>query len=734
MNNLSSTVSLGKKRETLTYIILAVMDLVISFDYTRGGVIYTTDSTIFIYNYPIVSYHYLLMAIYSYYPWYTQAPTFSIFTFIYNILPFLFTLVPFIGDTLYILALSYLGSVFLYRLIYEVLKENYSNSSEKVIRISSLIGSLFYLINPQILVNNTFADLGIGTYVYILTPGLLYEIRKVFTANNAKEFLPWFLMMISTAALLYYFIVPIYALPFAITASMVLSFYSLISFKRKKYIRLILIFSTLILFILTQLDNIIHVYNGFVSPSFIQVSYTYWVGNANQMPLFETLRGLIFAIRLPEISYILSFMIVLVYLTPLLLSRRKLISSEVLFFIIMFLSIAFLYSMPNVPFSDFFKALFFRFPILVDLRTQYVLVGPFEGLTLSIVLGFGTYYIIDAISSRGIEYVVLAVMLVLISVVGVNYEPLVFGLNQYTNTVHVPGEFIAVVDYINSHSSSNSSVLILPISATENAEKWYNGNNLFNLFLVSKVILGGGYYSHSNEERSVIDAAEVMIGESNLTEKAIIYLYNFLYLYNIHYIILEKDYIYTIYHLDYSFPIRQLYSGLNNFSKIGMWRLEYNNTLYSVYHTSINSSFIFLSFENISENLTSVMASENLSNILYAEHLVMISPAEYVIYVSPDYVNKTIYMYLMLPYSSRIEINGGDILGKSMFLGGYILLKLYINSTKLTLVYSDYYRSFTHGLSTSVLEIALPIISAVLLMSIGSRFKLNYLETISKYF
>ena len=73
--------ALRLKYDNLLYIVLAIIDFVIAFDYTRGGVIYTTDSPIFVYNYPLVSYHYLLMAIYSYYPWYTEAPTFSIFTF-----------------------------------------------------------------------------------------------------------------------------------------------------------------------------------------------------------------------------------------------------------------------------------------------------------------------------------------------------------------------------------------------------------------------------------------------------------------------------------------------------------------------------------------------------------------------------------------------------------------------------------------------------------------------------
>jgi len=147
---------------------LAIIDFVIAFDYTRGGVIYTTDSPIFVYNYPLVSYHYLLMAIYSYYPWYTEAPTFSIFTFLINILPFLFSLIPFLSDTLFLFTLIYIGSVFIYRFIYKVLSNDLNLINKNAIYTSSLIGAIFYAINPQILVDSTFTDIGIGTYVYIL--------------------------------------------------------------------------------------------------------------------------------------------------------------------------------------------------------------------------------------------------------------------------------------------------------------------------------------------------------------------------------------------------------------------------------------------------------------------------------------------------------------------------------------------------------------------------------------
>ena len=127
--------TLRLKYDNLLYIVLAIIDFVIAFDYTRGGVIYATDSAIFVYNYPLVSYHYLLMAIYSYYPWYTEAPTFSIFTFLINILPFLFSLIPFLSDTLFLFTLIYIGTVFIYRFIYKVLSNDLNLINKNAIYI-----------------------------------------------------------------------------------------------------------------------------------------------------------------------------------------------------------------------------------------------------------------------------------------------------------------------------------------------------------------------------------------------------------------------------------------------------------------------------------------------------------------------------------------------------------------------------------------------------------------------
>ncbi|WP_152411951.1 hypothetical protein [Saccharolobus islandicus] len=727
------------KNNKLLYIVLAIIDFAIAFDYTRGGVIYATDSTIFVYNYPLVSYRYLLMAIYSYYPWYTGAPTFSIFSFLINILPFLFSLVPFLSDTLFLFTLIYIGNIFIYMLIYKLLRNNLSLINKSVIYVSSLIGAIFYAINPQILVDSTFTDIGIGTYVYILLPALFYGIREIFTSNNLKEFITWYLIIIPIALIEYYFVIPIYTLIFVITLFILLGYYSFIAIRSKKYIRILLVFIPITLFILINIHSLLSIYNETVSQGFLKVSYLYWVNNAKEMPLFETLRGLILVIRLPAYAYFLSFGIALIYLSPLILNNRKRqINSEILLYIVLFLVVSFLYSMPNVPFSNFLKTLFFKFPILSDLRTQYVIVGPFESLVISIVVGLGSYYIIDKLSIKGKKFSIMVIILILLSIVGTTSNVLFFGLNQYTsfpNSVNVPEGFINTVNYINLHSSINSAVWILPISATENAEKWYQGQNLFNLFLKNRVILGGGYYSYNKEERTIIDIAETIIGKSNFTKDSLLYLYNFFYLFNIHYIILEKDYNYNAYPIEICFAITQLYDGLNNLSKLGIIKLVFNNSLYSVYSTNIKSSFAFISYENLSENLTKILFIDNLTKPLFIGNLTQINPTEYIININPSYINKTAFIYIMLPYSSNINVNGASIINKSVFLGGYTLLELHINSAKLVIIYSNYSHNLIHGIYTLTLEILLPILLTTLIKPIGSKLKkLKLPKIIFKYF
>jgi len=705
-----------KFKNKIGYIILAMIEFIVALDYTRGGVIYATDSTTFVYHYPCLSYHYLEMALYSYYPWYTLSPSFNIATFIINIIPYIFSNLPLLSDTIFMFTLMYIGSAFTYKLVYDILSSNF-HMKGYALNISSNLAAIFYVVNPQNLVNSTFTDISTGTYIYVLLPVLIYGIRSILTNTDLRSFISWYLLAIAIALIEYYLVFPTYILMFLITFTSIIIYYSLISIRSKKFLRLFLIFIPIVIFIGIKINSILDTYNETVfSEEFVKGSYLFWVDNSEMAPLFETLRGLIYAIKLPYYSYIFSFAFPIFYMLPIVLKRTR---SEVVFYIVMFLITSFLYSMPNVPLSAFFKSLFFKFPVLADLRTQYVLVGPFESLFLSIVMGFGLFYFINLFSDRSLSKKLVALILAVLVVIIPPFNVLSYGLNHvygFPITVDIPRNFLEVSNYINNNSFQNSSVWILPISATENGETWYQGQNLFNLFLKDRVILGGGYYSYNQEERKIIYNAEMIIGYSNFTPSNLLYLYNYLYLFNIHYIILEKDYNYKAYPVEICLTISQLIQGLTNYTKFNITKEILNNTLYSVYGSEIESSFAFVSNYNITSNISIILHHENLSTLLISENLIENNqPEKYIIYINPQFINMTVYLYLMLPFSLHIDLIGAQILQKSVFLGDYILLKVHVYSHKLVLIYSKYNRSFINGMLHLLIQIILPTLLGILI-------------------
>lgn len=121
--------------------------------------------------------------------------------------------------------------------------------NKNTIYTSSLIGVIFYAIKSKILVDSTFTDIGIGTYVYILLSVLFYGIREIFTSNNLKEFITWYLIVIPIALVEYYFIIPIYTLMFVITLFILLGYYSFIAIRSKKYTNAFSVHSNYIIYI-----------------------------------------------------------------------------------------------------------------------------------------------------------------------------------------------------------------------------------------------------------------------------------------------------------------------------------------------------------------------------------------------------------------------------------------------------------------------------------------------------
>ena len=132
--------------------------------------------------------------------------------------------------------------------------------------------------------------------------------------------------------------------------------------------------------------------------------------------------------------------------------------------------------------------------------------------------------------------------------------------------------------------------------------------------------------------------------------------------------------------------------------------------------------------------MTKILSEENLTKILFIGNLSQINPAEYTVHINSSFINNTVYMYIMLPYSSSIGINESSIINKSVFLGGYTLFELHINSTKLIISYSDYLRSLIHGIYMLLSEILLPILLIILIKPAGSRLKkLKFSKSTFKY-
>ncbi|MGC9105617.1 MAG: hypothetical protein ACP5HQ_04235 [Thermoprotei archaeon] len=97
-------------------------------------------------------------------------------------------------------------------------------------------------------------------------------------------------------------------------------------------------------------------------------------------------------------SYVVSTLIaVALSLVEFMLSNRFAIKTRLELFYVFttYLLLTYLYSMPNVPFSDFWKKIFFVTPLFVDLRTQYALVAPFQVHYLTTVIGIGVGAVLD---------------------------------------------------------------------------------------------------------------------------------------------------------------------------------------------------------------------------------------------------------------------------------------------------------------------------------------------------
>ncbi|BCS91475.1 MAG: hypothetical protein MjAS7_0083 [Metallosphaera javensis (ex Sakai et al. 2022)] len=483
------------------------------------------------------------------------------------------------------------------------------------------------------------------------------------------------------------------------------------------FVRLIPLILIIIIFIYIKFPEFIQTYNSFTTPGFLKVSYLYWVNNGYSMPLFVTLRDLILPQIFPLLNYISLLYLIFLFVPLLSNSIRK--NSEIIFYILLYLVFSFLISMPNVPFSKFWESLFFKFPILADFRTQYVEISPFQNILMAYLIGFGSYSLIRIVSNIKNYFIkIIPVILIFIVLIGspnaYNHNSLVYDYSS----VHVPQDFLSVINYLNSHSSQNESILVLPVSETENAENWYHGPSLFPLFLKSQIILGGGYYSPSPTIRSAICTAYLDIYYGNISNNATLYMKNLFYIFNIHYIIVEKDYNDSFYPtLPSGYSNQELLRGVSTYENAGLVKLVYNNTLYSIYETNINSSLAFYSYRNYT--IWDLLNSSNITQLIHPLDVEYVSLNHYII--SFNNFNKSImpiFLYFMISSSSNWAMNGGKVINKSNYYG-YSLFKIEPYSDKITIYYNQ---SYTPIIENSMIVI-LPLILSLILYIFRSSFQ-----------
>ena len=703
------------RNSTVDILVLLVISALLSIDITRLGNLYSIDTGIFpYYNYE-VQYKYWVIALYNYNPWLGTISTFDVSNFLIYFPVYIFSHLP-CSSVFYEFFLMSFGLIFTYKLITDMLP--YDN--EFLSRLAGYSGALFFVLNPQGAGGLTDV-MYISVYIYSFTPFLIYSIRKYFLEQNFLKAAFWLLVTIPVFLFVYYTSIPYYVLPLAILLLLIFLFYSAQAIRLRRYVRVVipLIFLSLILSI--ELNNILSIYNSFINPDFIKVSYYFWVNNAKLEGLALTLRGINMINGMPPLNiYYFTLLVVLVYSFVLIADKTR--NAEPIFIFSSLLLFTFLYSMPNVPFSSFWENLFFELPIMADLRSQYVLITPFQGLLMSISFGLGSYYFMRSLFLRR-SLKIVSVTLIFLVITGTGLNILVYGSPFI---VHIPHEFLEVSNFINPNASYNSTVLILPIFGTENSESWYHGPSLFSLFLKPFPILGGYYYSASRETREIVNIVYYNIYSGNTSNTSINYIRNFFYLFNVKYVIVEKTarpYIYlTIFSPKGLYSYHEFESGLINFTKYNVIKLKINNSMYLVYSTGINSSIGFIAYENYS--IDYLLKSDNISKLLIPIQVIYVSPAEYIIKIPERLLNQSsiYYLYLMIPYNKGWNLSGTIVLSHTNYYG-YNVFKIKIENSTIYLINLEVNNSLKPGITKVLIMFILPIALALMLLKLNNKLK-----------
>ncbi|WP_236752310.1 hypothetical protein [Acidianus sp. HS-5] len=637
----------------LPYIITLIFTFIVVNNWFRGKVIFGGDMSFIIY--PGVNSNYYLSMIINAFNLNAQAlgsyganPQ----LFWYYGLIYIFSLIHSIfSEEIMIFLLLSLGSIYVYRLVYEIVLDNLKIKKINAIT-AGLISATFFVSNWGLVEAYAYNIILTIAFVYPLLPVLTYYVRALLVKSSGMYIVKNLILISILGTIIISTVNIIYFLQIAGFMIFIFLFYS-ISRNLRKFIKNILL--SVSSFILIILGNYYWIAPTTKAASIMvsnkgldALSLYYFKSNSLCMPFSLVIRDLGFNghFNYPEYSLILSFIIPILTFIPFLMFRNIRENKEtIIYVIITFIAITF-WAGITTPFSSIYLYLFEHFPYFIEFRTENVAFAWLASFLFSITVGLGYASIATRLKKKSI--VIGFVLLIILSVI-IPYPVFSGDLNSRVN---VPNYFIGSVNFINSLNNSGE-VLILPKSPNWFFSTWYVGTNIWQYFSIKPVIYGGVYSSSELSIRQLYDNISNILTLNNYTSTNILELKNIFILLNIKYIVVENDSTTTPYttvdkYVQNLFLLQKydIVSFLHKFDKI------------YIFKTEVNSSYFYLFSSKYYRYIVNITL-KNMENINYSRILLPIN--NYTVYHDGKFIlnlndNKG-YLFVIFNYMNLWNIN-----------------------------------------------------------------------------
>ncbi|MCH4816865.1 hypothetical protein MLJ63_14380 [Saccharolobus shibatae] len=576
------------------------------------------------------------------------------FLFWYYGLVYVFSLIPLIySEEIMIFLLLSFGSMYVYRLVYEIVLDNLKSKTTINAIIAGLISATFFVSNWGLAEAYAYNIILTVAFIYPLFPIMTYYIRALFIKSPGILYIIRNLVIISilgtiiiSTANIFYFLQTVGYIVF------IFLFYS-ISRNLRKFIKNL--FLSISSFILLALGNYYWIslsakpaQTVVSDKGFISLSLYYFKTNSLYMPFWLVIRDLGFngPFKFPEYSLILSFIIPILTFIPLLIIKNV---KEVTIYIVMtFIAITF-WAGITTPFSSLYLYLIGHLPYFIEFRTENVAFAWLASFLFSITVGLGYAALTSRFRLKRYIIVVGLVILIVLSVI-VPYP--VFN-GSLSARISIPNYFIASVNFINSQNEYGE-VLILPKSPNWFFSTWYVGTNIWQYFSNKPVIYGGVYSSSELSIRMLYDNITSLISLNNYTYINILELKNIFILLNIKYIVVENDSTTTPYTV-----VDKYVQNLFYLQKYGIVSFLHKFDKIYIFKTNVNSSYFYL-FSPKYLNYISNITPKDIENIDYSKILVPIN--NYTLYHNGKFIlnsyQKNGYLFVIFNYNPSWNING----------------------------------------------------------------------------